>query len=268
LIAELLEHGYEELVDIEKRSWLASLRYDIERLFEVLHSASDLEKVRIARLEYKYLPVLDERKSAGSLVIHKELSNDPDLFIEVLKHVYRPSGIEDDMPDGPADWIAARAELSWQLLESWRRLPGLKEDGGVDGKELMTWITRARTGAADVHRAVHADLMIGKLLAHAPVDEDGAWPCKAVRDVLEAFEIEEIDSSILCECYNIRGKAGFVGERRGEEERELAAETREWARAIEHHWPRTAALLDRLADEWDRDAEREQIRQAQADLRR
>jgi hypothetical protein len=37
-----------------------------------------------------------------------------------------------------------RAELGYKLLESWHKIPGLKEDGTVNLEQLRNWVLQAR----------------------------------------------------------------------------------------------------------------------------
>src|SRR3954447_1543289 len=155
-----------------------------------MHGAPDADEPTVARLEYRFLPVLEDGPS-GSLVLHKLLAADPAFFVEVLGHVFKPaSGDEEEATAGDRERIARRAEMSWHLLESWRRLPGADEEGSINGEKLLAWVGQARAAAAAADRAEMADRQIGRLLAHVPVDADDAWPHRAARRVLEEFDIE------------------------------------------------------------------------------
>jgi hypothetical protein len=83
--------------------------------------------------------------------------------------------------------------------------------------------------------------------------------------VLEEFDVPDIDRGLMTERHNLRG-AFWRGEG-GSQERELAEENRRWARIVEGHWPRTALVLEAIAESWEEDARREDVRQAQDDLR-
>ena len=52
----------------------------------------------------------------------------------------------------------------------------------------------------------------------------------------------------------------------GDQERELARESREWASAMPSY-PRTAAMLQRISDDWNRDAEEADLEAAKEALR-
>jgi hypothetical protein len=91
---------------------------------------------------------------------------------------------------------------------------------------------------------------VGHTLAHAPSDKDGAWPHRAVRDLLQKLSSEDVERGIETERQNMRGvvtKAMFEG---GDQERTLARQARSWAKAAEE-WPRTHEMLLRLAERWE-----------------
>jgi len=96
--------------------------------------------------------------------------------------------------------------------------------------------------------------------------DDGAWPHRGVRGVLEALDSEQIERGIVTERINMRGahfKALYEG---GEQERELAKQCRAWADTA-LAWPRTAALLENIAESWERDADAADVRARQDKMR-
>jgi hypothetical protein len=147
-----------------------------------------------------------------------------------------------------------------------KSLPGFTE-AGQDTEFLRRWITEARELARDADRVVIADQQIGQMLGYAPADaEDGSWPLKAVRDVIEEFASDEIEKGICISRFNMRGaftKAVYEG---GREERTFAAQYRTWADASTS-WPRTCAMLRLIAADWEHAGERADTR-AELDQRR
>ena len=64
----------------------------------------------------------------------------------------------------------------------------------VDEKSLLDWVQKARSLAKVRGLLEICDSRIGEVLAYAPAEADGSWPCIPVRDVLEEIgaESEEI----------------------------------------------------------------------------
>src|SRR5690606_15907277 len=109
-----------------------------------------------------------------------------------------------------------------------------------------------------------ADVQIGNVLAYAPSEPDGTWPCIPVRDVIEEFGSEDLADGFEVEIMNKRGiytKSLYEG---GDQERDLARQFLEWAEASKVEWPRTAAALRRVAEQYEADARRED---AEAEVR-
>ena len=136
-----------------------------------------------------------------------------------------------------------------------KTVPGLSS-GTQNTAQLRSWISEVRTLAKEADRGVISDQQIGQILAYAPPDsEDGAWPCRPVRDVIEELASEEIDRGIAISRFNQRGvftKDPFEG---GKKERAIADQYRSWAE-VTRKWPRTSALLRQIAYDWDYNAKR------------
>jgi alpha-L-fucosidase len=97
--------------------------------------------------------------------------------------------------------------------------------------------------------------MIGQLLAAAPADSDGLWPCAPVREALEEAASLNIAAGMSMGVYNSRG-AHWRGEG-GDQERSLAEKYRTWAQRLQFESPYVANLLEQIASSYDREAARE-----------
>jgi hypothetical protein len=101
------------------------------------------------------------------------------------------------------------------------------------------------------------------VLRYSPDGVDGVWPHEAVRRLIEDLESQHIETGIEVEVSNSRGftsRGVFEG---GDQERQLSQQYQASAESLQTRWPRTAAMLRRIADhyEWaarrhDDDAER------------
>ncbi len=63
---------------------------------------------------------------------------------------------------------------SRELLHLAHLMPGLKDDGTLDEKELTEWVEKARSKCAETNHVTEGDLGIAFMLAHTPGDSDGA----------------------------------------------------------------------------------------------
>jgi len=209
----------------------------------------------LATLEWTYLPLLEysERKPR---VILQALARMPQLFVELICALYKPteeSGVVEEPPENleHAQNIATQA---YNVLRLWDILPGTSSDGTIDGLALLAWIAEARKLAQAKGRGPIADQKIGEILSASPVDEDGFWPARAVREIIEATQNGEIDLGFLVGRRNRRGVTGRLPRDGGNLERMEAKHYREAAKATALEWPRTSSLLKKMADDYDHDA--------------
>lgn len=241
----------------------------IHEAFEFLQGCRDADESRIARLEFNFLPFLD-RHSRLPLTLHRQLAKNPNLFVECLEILFKPSievneGSPKEEKELSASEKAEKAEKAnkanriWRLLRDWQTIPGTCEDGKIDREPLMAWVNTARAKARAMDRLEVCDSKIGELFAHSPIDRDGAKPANAIRDVIEECESTALERGMIIGLRNLRGcfsKGMYEG---GEQERKLAAEYERYA-TICARWPRTAAALRGVAETYKEQAEREDER--------
>jgi hypothetical protein len=254
----------ESIVEINAAPDTAStnLAWEVEQLFGILRARENVPPIEIARREYAYLPLL--HFSQVPLTIHSLLMQDPDFFVELLCDVFKPASGE---AREPTEERRARAAAGFRVLSECRTIPGLKDGNNIDNAELTHWVARVRELAAVRDRSAIADEYVGHILAHAPFDrDDGAWPHRAVRDLIENLALPGLERGIRIERFNMRGpttRGPFDG---GNQERALAATIRDWSKSTVQ-WPRTTKLLSDMANEWERHAEEEDVRARQDEMR-
>lgn len=254
----------ESVIEINAASDAVStnLAWEVEQVFNILRGRKDVPPIEIARREYAYLPLL--HFSQVPLTIHSLLMQDPDFFVELLCDVFKPASGD---AREPTEERRVRASAGFRVLSECRTIPGMKEGNVIDHAKLSLWIARVRELAAIRDRSAIADEYIGHTLAHAPLDsDDGAWPHRAVRDLIEDLALPGLERGIRIERFNMRGptmRGPFDG---GNQERSLAATIREWTKSTTP-WPRTTKLLTDMANEWERHAEEEDVRARQDEMR-
>ncbi|MEV0727013.1 hypothetical protein AB0I37_30095, partial [Micromonospora purpureochromogenes] len=101
--------------------------------------------------------------------------------------------------------------------------------------------------------AVH----LGNALSGALTDDDGTWPSKPVRDVLEILRDTALDQHLAVAKMNQRGVTGRGFYDGGAPERALADQYSAAADRVRGRWPRSGALLDGLSRSYREDARRE-----------
>ena len=181
------------------------------------------------------------------------MTRSPALFADVITWAFKRS---DGQPEEPVDaqTIERRATIVYSILWELRTLPGLQEDGSVDPDQLMTWVNEARRLCRERDRVDTGDHQIGQILANAPADEDGVWPCRLVRDVLDQLASVDIGNGFTTGKINLRGVTSRSILDGGKQELSIAASYRQDATKALAKWPFTAHLLHRLADAFDAEA--------------
>lgn len=236
-----------------------------------LSSRSDIADIDLARREILLVPALGYHHGLH-LRLFKVLAEEAGLFIDLVCQIYRPES-DSGKPPRVDETERNLARRAFQLLSSWhnqlnprelrqvsaeqapRPFPGERIDGSIDAAKLMDWIAAARSKAKEADRQSPADNEIGQILAYSPLDpEDGAWPAKAVRAVIETHHSKDLQNGLVNERYNQRGVHSVV--EGGKEEQAFSDEAKQWAKIVRPQWPRTHMMLIALAKMWERDRAR------------
>jgi hypothetical protein len=253
LIAEVLMQLLSESSDA-RINW-NHLGYDVQQLIGLLENSNEIEETQIATLEWAYMPIL-ENYGRGPRLLHRELSRNPEFFVEVVSYIYRA---EDEEHQETTEDSRTRAELSYKLLDSWRRCPGVSDDGTFDIASFRNWVVRAREKLHEHKRAVIGDQTIGHALAFAPFGSDGAYPHEAVRELIEELASPQIERGIEVQIFNNRGVVTRAIAEGGGQERQIAQRYMDYSKKVGGLYPRTSAMLRRIAEDYGSHAQREDI---------
>jgi excisionase family DNA binding protein len=226
-----------------------SLGYELGLLLDYL-DAEGADGATLARYELLFFRLLERHRRPRALFA--AMSRDPTLFIDFVQRVYRGKNEPKRQLD---EGERALAHHAWWILHHWHDLPGRREDGTVDAEHLTSWVREAREAFAESDRADIGDEEIGRVLAASPSGSDDGWPAEPVRDLLETIGSTRIEGGFHVGVMNARGVTGRDVYAGGEQERELAARYRAWARDMAR-WRRTSRVLRRLAEAYERDARR------------
>ncbi|MDD1623119.1 MAG: hypothetical protein LUQ11_16725 [Methylococcaceae bacterium] len=260
LLLRLLDEAVQEITSTNSAVRTMNV-YNIECAFKELRKRDDVSPERVAGLELVYLPVFHVRKQ--SLTLHTLMVKQPKLYMDAICAVFKPASREPEvLPEG-AERLAVAA---YELLTGLHVLPG-QEDNEVNEETLLAWCADVRRIAAEVDRVKITDQRIGNLLAHAPSSVmDNAWPHESVRSVIEQLASDELECGVVIERINMRGVYRKAIGEGGVQERVLARQARDWAEAMPRY-PRTAALLMRISENWLREAEQADLSAAKESLR-
>ncbi len=127
------------------------------------------------------------------------------------------------------------ARRGYELLDSWRVVPGVEEDS-VDSDVLESWVAEARELLREADRSEIGEQRIGHILRYAPKGSDGLWPHEAVRDLLEEIESRDVETGLAIELRNSRGVTTRAPLEGGGQERELVAQYSDAADVLAGRW--------------------------------
>jgi hypothetical protein len=249
-ILKAIAQGEEESVPLPES-------YYFEKAFERLDGDSSIEPNFITQMEFCYASALVNSKR-GPAKLYEQIAKEPILFVQMLSYLYR----RNDGGFDPDEWkitegarAASVRHLSFEILHHWHQLPGRGPDGRFDSREFISWMSEARRLCASHGRAEIGDNKLGELLAYAPKDDDGTWPCLIVRDFLDDICSENLLEGFTIGVINKRGVTTRHPLDGGRLEREEAAYYDGQAQKIEAKWPRTGAALREIAGRYRRDGE-------------
>jgi hypothetical protein len=229
--------------------------YRLLDLVKDLQKRPDADDKRLAAAEWALLPLF-RFQDASPETLHRWLAADPEFFVELLRCAYRSKN-DPVSEEPPSELAAQRAKHAFDLLHSWERLPGTDGNGVVNAEALREWADAARRLAeASGHLGV-CDITLGELFAKSGLGADGAWPCEAVRRVLEAGVSDRMKKGFKTGIFNSVGVVTKAPHEGGRQERERADRYDAWAKTIEITSPLTAALLRRAAERFREDGKRE-----------
>lgn len=255
--------------DAEKIRSLGSFQHDIQSVFTWLRKQPEVSVEELARREYTLLPLLtDYGIERSDLALHELLRQQPEFFTDVVCDLYKPASSERDLPEQDVQAARVRAHVAYELLESWKTPPGVK-DGKVQMEKLSEWVDSARQMLRARDREEIGDQTIGKLLYHLPPDQsDNAFPPLSVRILLERWRSRQVERGIEIEAFNSRGVYTKSMDEGGKQEHELAKHWNQNATIIGSAWPRAKALCLRIAESWNRHAADEDLAAQRDRIRR
>ena len=217
----------------------------------------------MAQLEFACIDALlrhPGRRGHGIPNLERKIAESPVLFVQALALIFKRDDGGEDPPEQHLDDSERRANVAsaaYRLLDQVSRLPGTDAEGGVDLGALRQWIAEARRLCRERGRGKIGDQRIGQLLSKAPPEGDDFWPCRSVCELVESIASDDIARGFAIGVYNARGVHWRSLDEGGKQERELATRYRAWAQRLAFEYPYVARILERIAEDYDRDAERQ-----------
>lgn len=225
--------------------------YYIEELFKKIYKDQSLHLLEVSRLEFAYMNKFSMKFEPECLV--ENALNNPHIFVELVSYCFK----KDDAIEEISEEKKYIARLSFQALDKIKKLPG-QTDEIVDTEKFDFWTQSVLNIAKESKYVTACDIQIGMILSYSPVDEDGIWPHKCVRDFLENNSSETINKHLCRGIFKQRGIHNITG---GDEEERFAATYNEYAQKLQLLYPKTAHLVRKISDEYKSESRQERARE-------
>ena len=231
--------------------------YETVEVIKWLQERPDINEDVLFKIEWNFLPLLDQLSLGSPKTLENRLASDPSFFAEIIALVFRSKNQEHNGEE-PTEHQRQVALNAYRLLNEWRQCPGMSANGDFDPNSFSNWLTEAkRITKANGYFEV-ACSRIGHMLTHAPADPCVLWIHPVVAEALDARDASRMREGFRIETFNQRGVHGFSA---GKEELELARLNRGKAEALEAKgYSRFATAMRELAERYERDAKHEASR--------
>jgi transcriptional regulator with XRE-family HTH domain len=232
--------------------------YHLGLILDHLEKDPSVNEDELVRLEWIYFQALRYSQRPARF-LHRALARNPQFFVELIGLIFLPAAESGVVEEPPTDLEQAQtmAGQAFDVLHDWAHVPGADDNGLIDATALEDWVKKARKLLAQAGRIDIGDQRIGEILAKSVRQPDEPWPPRPVREVIEVCRSRHLETGLEIGVYNYRGVTVRSPHDGGVQERDLADRYRRDAETMRFDWPRTAATLDRIAESFARDAERE-----------
>lgn len=256
LVFQVLEAGLSATHNEQPVQQLDS--YATQELIGYLQRECDSDELdRLAKVEWGFLPVLDRHHSkVGPETLLSELSNSPEMFIDLITVVYRAENAP--LRSEPlTEQQQSHCRLARKLLEAFTRIPGMGNEGDIDESTLREWTSKVRELAHTKDRSRVTDLELGRLFATAPKSDGVSWPPESLCRVMEETKSEKLYEGFSNGIMNGRGITSRMPTTGGEPERDLSTSYRRLEERHRIKFPKLSKSFQHLATYYDHIAERE-----------
>lgn len=174
--------------------------YQIQQLIKWLQERNT-DKPTMLELEWKYLAFLKDSEGYPPINLWQELSENPRFFIWIVKII---CGKENNPSWSNEDKQKIMSHC-YDLLYSWKRVPGLDKSGKINKESLDKWFCYVKQKSIEFDISGLAMNYFGQAAFHSPADADGFFIDREVAKYLQ-FDIEgAILSGYHSEAINSRG---------------------------------------------------------------
>lgn len=231
----------------------STLTHEITELIKMLQNDPDINPDDCAKIEWAYLPLLNHYHNAEPKLLIKLLSTNPEFFCEIIRLRYRSKKKEKSIEE-PNKQKNGMITYALNLLQNWKKPPGLQDDGSFLGIDFKNWFESVKTICTESGHFEVAMNHIGKLLYYCPPDSQGLWIDKLAADELNKKDAEDMRRGFFTEVFNSRG--AYWVDPTGKPEFELSEMWKKKAEDVEKEgFARFSVTLREIAKSFERQAQ-------------
>ena len=271
LDAALLVETLTNLIQNEPEKDMRIDPYEVQHIFEEIRKKDIADHNVLIRLEWLYLPLLDQGYNHGNTpVLHKEMTDNPDFFIQVLEQLYKTETDNEKESDLSEEQIVQKAQMAqaaYKLFDGWQSIPGLNSGGTIDEERLRVWVGRVLELAKAGDRLRFAEAEMGTLFAKFPEtnkkmkpDEELNWPPDLLCEIMEGINSKSLFEHFRSSAYNKRGSSSRGPFDGGAREWHISKYFKALSQLKAPKYPTIAAILEDLSKDFEQQAKHEDER--------
>ncbi|MDR0981995.1 MAG: hypothetical protein LBM07_01960 [Culturomica sp.] len=217
--------------------------WDLNKLLIELDKRDDVDNEQMTMIEL-FTVLLYRDGDYTPKRVYKALSENVENCIELIRWEW----VRDDIIDDQDNSIASfKFKIAWEILDKFNMIPGMREDGTIDGAVLNSWVNTLRNAATETGLLKYADALIGDLLATYPRTSEG-YPPVEICEIIEKLQSKDINVQYEVKIHNSRGvtvRDPFDG---GGLERGEASYYQGIAEKHRHTHPTVCRIFERIAN--------------------
>jgi hypothetical protein len=217
--------------------------YHICQLIKKLQEDSSVDSDDLFKIEWAYLPLLEEDNDVRPKTLENRLAISPEFFCEVIRRIFR-STEEQESKKEPTEQERKIAENAYDLLRKWRTPP--------KSSDFSQWLAKVKEICTESGHLDIALEFVGKVLFYCQADENGLWIDEVIAQTLNADDADIMRNGFRVAVFNSRG----VHEANSEAEMELANGYKKKAEDVENAgYYNLATTMRDIAKSHEADAE-------------
>lgn len=211
------------MLSVSSQEPINSLHADhMVTIIQALQDDPTTNQSDLLKVEWAYLPLLNEHRGAAPRVLEGHLASDSEAFCELIRLVFRSDKKTAADTEASAT-IKEVAQNAYRLLHEWKTVPGQVAGHEFLGTAFKKWIQAVKESCEASGHLKVALLQAGEVLIHCPPDPDGLWMHRDVAEVLNRQDMDALRRGYRVGIYNSRGAHSV--DPSGQEERDLRRNT-------------------------------------------